>query len=514
MKKIKTILVHGTFARHAEWDNCIEMGEEDSVFVRQLRSELKDRDVELTVEPFYWSGDNSHQARRKAALQLNQRINTLEDQDQHPDGLFVIGHSHGGTVSRLAINLDPTDIDPDGVITFGSPFVRFQPRPVRRMMGSLLWVLRASTLSWLVGMIYLATLVDQPGPFALFLTLGGLGAAFGLWLDRVVRRFRDTLMVTQHQLVSDFDPPGRTDTKFLNYHARFDEAGVLLRFWSFPTWIFQTLLATLVNTSFLIVLAGVGAVAYFVFAFLLYDWPVIGDIVLFFGEQVVKPILGGVAQVLGDAPTSDGPPITPTELARWLPAGTLAGGLAIILGLMVLALLVAPIGVFLPWFVRKQNIAFGGEKPVWSISNDINVDRMASARAEMRTTFLPAAWRRREWQHNYYYQDPGLIRELAERLANWGVKASRPWDLEGWLLWLFRFLFQSMIMLFFVVVAFFLTSTFADEARDGEMIDLGPVMSDTPEPEAEAGDPEGGGAPAEDPPDLPPLPEPLPAPDE
>ncbi|MEO1331018.1 MAG: hypothetical protein AAFW46_15310 [Pseudomonadota bacterium] len=471
MKKIKTILVHGTFARHAAWDNCAEEGfdenghpQKDSVFVGQLRKRLAERDVELMVEPFHWSGENSHQARREAALKLNERINTLEDQDARPDGLFVIGHSHGGTVARLAINLDPTDIDPDGVITFGSPFVRFEPRPIRKLMTALVWVMRVALLAGILaaGVLALASLGGDNQAAAIAaggFALGGL--VFAIFIDRAIRRFREAMVETQAELTEQFDPPGRSKTKYLNYHARFDEAGVLLRFWSTPTWVFHTLISTLVNTSFLIVLTGVAALIYFALAFGGPYVPGLNLVVAWLGQNVVEPILGSASSVIEG-------PAAPTglEMARWLPAGVLVAGVGTIIALTVAALVVGPIGVFLPWFLRKQNIAFGGEKPSWSIASDINVDRMASDNAELRFCFMPRAWMRGQWQHNYYYQDPKVVDEVAQRLAHWDIRPSRPWNLEGWLLWFIRFLFQAFIVVSFVLIAFAMTSVFAEGARD------------------------------------------------
>lgn len=213
-RRIKIYTVHGTFAHEAEWDNWKDdLGPDDPEipFVNRLSGFLKDEGIAFSKvdhEQYNWSGGNSHDERRIAAINLKRHIesdliqqfegaNDLERavRDHYNGGVFVVGHSHGGTVARLAMNLwdksydyyepllsddleaevktedkcpvckqsrgiiddRPNEIPrPDGIITFGSPFVRFEKRAMGLASTQILiWVLR---IAGLAGMAFLMTM--------------------------------------------------------------------------------------------------------------------------------------------------------------------------------------------------------------------------------------------------------------------------------------------------------------------------------------------------------------------
>ncbi|MEM8700158.1 MAG: hypothetical protein AAGF44_13370, partial [Pseudomonadota bacterium] len=86
-----------------------------------------------------------------------------------------------------------------------------------------------------------------------------------------------------------------------------------------------------------------------------------------------------------------------------------------------------------------MDLAFGGQQASWSFVTDIYVSRLAGPRAELCRTVLFRAWGQGSFMHNYYYMDERLIDGLAERIADWRVRPTRPRDWGGWvsfLLWL------------------------------------------------------------------------------
>ncbi|MEM8790043.1 MAG: hypothetical protein AAGE80_00395 [Pseudomonadota bacterium] len=420
MKKIKVILVHGTFASMTNWDDCEEEKDAvhniykgDSPFVGQLRDELRQRDVDPAFASLNWSGDNSHQARREAALELNEMIQAQEGCEDCADGLFLIGHSHGGTVARLAVNLAPHDFDPDGVITFGSPFVRFEPRRVEWMVTAMVW-------SWWVTVAMLVLLL-----IGLVADVGWGVLAVLLFVRPIWRRIRRVekwiqakkgyLAKVRDDLCSDFDPYREFSVPHLNYHARFDEAGLLLRFWSLPTWVANTLFATLINTAIIMLAVSAAALTLdVVFALDLFP-----GLEAYLAENYILP---GLSWVYG----AEVPRLWVDELGINAIA---AGGLTIMI-LVILTAIFAPVCIYLPWYIRKGWISFGGEAPSWTVASRISVDRMGSNRAEIRHVFLPSAWGRGRMQHNYYYEDPRLVTEVAERLSNWKIRETRHLHLE------------------------------------------------------------------------------------
>jgi len=194
-RRVKIFTVHGTFDHEADWDNW-DINDDKSqdrskrLFINRLSQHLGDHDIDLDQvdhTQYNWSGGNSHDERRTAAIGLKKLIQeTLEnkDPDYYDGGVYVIGHSHGGTVARLAMNLWDKDHDyydpigdegldefkhddqcpickrerngevgpntarrPDGVITFGSPFVTFEKRSAGLLTAKIgVWVFRGLAL--------------------------------------------------------------------------------------------------------------------------------------------------------------------------------------------------------------------------------------------------------------------------------------------------------------------------------------------------------------------------------
>ena len=66
---------------------------------------------ELDHTQYNWSGGNSHDERRVAAIGLKKLIQdelskTVRTHGKdYYDKVFIVAHSHGGTISRLAMNL-------------------------------------------------------------------------------------------------------------------------------------------------------------------------------------------------------------------------------------------------------------------------------------------------------------------------------------------------------------------------------------------------------------------------
>ena len=115
------VLVHGTFARNAQWTKA-----GGSLYDRLVQMRCK-------VNSFQWSGKNSHYARRLAVSQLTQTLGKL--QEENPEApLWVIAHSHGGNIAIHA-GQEIWKKDPDQgrltVVTLATPFIhaRIRRRP-------------------------------------------------------------------------------------------------------------------------------------------------------------------------------------------------------------------------------------------------------------------------------------------------------------------------------------------------------------------------------------------------
>jgi lipoprotein NlpI len=205
-RRVKVFTAHGTFAHETDWDNwdrADDAKKEQRAFINRLAGHLKENGIaleELDHTQYNWSGGNSHDERRVAAIGLKKLIQEelSKAYEQHGrdyyDKVFIVGHSHGGTISRLAMNLWDKDDDyydpvrnaqidelkhddecptclrirngqvgrnsvrrPDGVITFGSPFVSFEKRRLGTFTAKLsAWVFRILAAIPLAVVLYLA----------------------------------------------------------------------------------------------------------------------------------------------------------------------------------------------------------------------------------------------------------------------------------------------------------------------------------------------------------------------
>jgi hypothetical protein len=129
MQAEKVILVHGTFASSSE-DHGTGWWQVGSPAYRELEKRLPPG-VSLASpgELFRWSGDNTERARSKAAVQLLEHLQALEESGRP---YHLIGHSHGGSVIWSALRLATARKQElrhlKSWSTVGTPFLHHQSR--------------------------------------------------------------------------------------------------------------------------------------------------------------------------------------------------------------------------------------------------------------------------------------------------------------------------------------------------------------------------------------------------
>jgi pimeloyl-ACP methyl ester carboxylesterase len=116
-------LIHGTFARDADWAGP------GSEFQTALQERLREP---ASFRTFNWSGANSHDARKRAGAELAAHIRQLGQENPGWPHVLV-AHSHGGNVACYALE------DPEArrnvvlIVTLGTPFIQCR---VRRIGGT------------------------------------------------------------------------------------------------------------------------------------------------------------------------------------------------------------------------------------------------------------------------------------------------------------------------------------------------------------------------------------------
>jgi hypothetical protein len=125
------LLVHGTWARRWRWARRRGAGppatwcDPGSSFLHALSLGL---DGDVIFDRFSWSGDNTAQARYDAAHALAYRVESVR-RAKPRSALFVVGHSHGGTVACLAARYAVARTALSGIVTIATPFLRTRSLP-------------------------------------------------------------------------------------------------------------------------------------------------------------------------------------------------------------------------------------------------------------------------------------------------------------------------------------------------------------------------------------------------
>jgi pimeloyl-ACP methyl ester carboxylesterase len=114
-RELHVVLVHGTWGRRSDWIA------EHSYFRDELNRSFDGR-VQFHV--FKWSGWNSHLARIRAAIGLNdfllKRLGKIDG-----SRVFLVAHSHGGNVVSYAARVSNLANAVAGLVFLGSPFIFF-----------------------------------------------------------------------------------------------------------------------------------------------------------------------------------------------------------------------------------------------------------------------------------------------------------------------------------------------------------------------------------------------------
>ncbi len=227
------VLVHGTWARRGIWLRPHST----------LRKEL-DRILPEPVQfhVFRWSGWNSHKARYRAAIQLN---NFIYDQlaDADPLKIFIIAHSHGGNVVTYASGMSNLCGVVAGTIFLGTPFFNFRYRNnTKFLLNIVVNTVRAFTY-FTLGILFLYlwysidwSFVDSPSSIVIQLLMLFITEFFANVLPSFFREIvkdRSGRLGERSKKICDlFRQPPLPAGKVLLCRRRLDELGIFLKSFS------------------------------------------------------------------------------------------------------------------------------------------------------------------------------------------------------------------------------------------------------------------------------------------
>jgi hypothetical protein len=251
-QKCVITLVHGTFARDADWAN-----DPQSPLRRRLTEKLDDVDFKI----FKWTGGNSDVDRIDGAKELQGAIRCVATES--PDARhIIIGHSHGGNVILRALDGFSEAGHVDRVVTLATPFINCKARELNRLVK----VLRGGSTALLAALALLVVWMsipiaksleaivplgnpDESDPWGTWQTivvcldlLLGLLAATYLWLKVFAKTgpVFARAKAKQEKIMAEHDHPGEVTVPFLSVSTNFDEAAIILggasRFAEFVAW--------------------------------------------------------------------------------------------------------------------------------------------------------------------------------------------------------------------------------------------------------------------------------------
>jgi pimeloyl-ACP methyl ester carboxylesterase len=219
-------LVHGTiFFRRSNWT------QDNSEFRAALARGLQAR---VQFKDFRWSGRNSFYARRKAAVQLKQDLR--RNLKSYPEARhFVIGHSHGGSVSALALADEKLANRTQGLICLATPFLHINQGDALLVFGryvSALFVtilLVSFPLFWLFGVSRLSLSERSLEGFA-------IGFLSGLLCLGTVFVFRRSALRAHRSVRAAAAAPALQLNRLLILRHTGDEASAILASGYIWTW--------------------------------------------------------------------------------------------------------------------------------------------------------------------------------------------------------------------------------------------------------------------------------------
>lgn len=221
------IPIHGTWARKAKWIQS------ESPLLSRLSNALGG----ASVEPFPWSGKNSHKARRQAAEALRSRIGKLA-MDNAGSQIVVIGHSHGGTVALYALEDNKTLVNVAGLICLSTPFISVNSAPLSGSLPSFFPILLASTFAIVYALllhprnlvtIFTSSLVTRD--IAQYLNI-----ACGFTLTYILIR---QWLLAGERAAEDLDVTPDPSVPLLIMRCSGDEASAALATSQFFTWLIR-----------------------------------------------------------------------------------------------------------------------------------------------------------------------------------------------------------------------------------------------------------------------------------
>lgn len=225
------VLVHGTWA-HGFWRSIlwrfIPTARRPGFDWPELRRMLEEKGGR--VHTFVWSGQNNHEARRRAGDRLCEKLKEIA---KPGDRIYVLAHSHGGNVALYALDDGSLHEQVEGVVFLATPFLHFQLQTfdlgvIRGLR--IVAVFAVFLVTWTILLVSALGSLPFHDAVIVFSALGlsiALAVLFSYVIDRVMQTWRPMDRAMQ-QCRSFQPPPPREDMRVLVVRNVGDEATTAL----------------------------------------------------------------------------------------------------------------------------------------------------------------------------------------------------------------------------------------------------------------------------------------------
>jgi hypothetical protein len=232
MVRVGFVLVHGTFARGAEWT------QPNSALQTALHDTARSQGSDAEVRTLTWTGRNRSRDRIKAAEQLGKVVSDL-----HHSGVrqvFLIGHSHGGSAIAHYIKNSMQNPPIAGAAFLSTPFIALRRRSdSKELATSLLISLLILISPLLCGFVFIAfgllweNLGFGDAPILVPLILAILPLAALIYLGASRRGIYDSILSRTSKHISLHETARLPDGNYLFLRSSGDEAAMALSFVQF-----------------------------------------------------------------------------------------------------------------------------------------------------------------------------------------------------------------------------------------------------------------------------------------
>lgn len=237
-------LVHGTFAKEAEWLK------ENSFLRTKLNLGIKKN---ILFVPFTWTGHNKFFDRFSESKNLQKKI--LKHKSIYPKAKHLaIGHSHGGNVILYSQNESTLD----GIICMGTPFILASESENNFTSLNLVNSLLIVVLSFIIRLMIVISLgiflLDKINGWLICFILVAVFLILRLinnkieedYIDYFVNKFTEA----QNKIIKETTYPRIDFCEILNIQYKFDEAFLILKIINKPSYFFAKIAPLLLKYIF------------------------------------------------------------------------------------------------------------------------------------------------------------------------------------------------------------------------------------------------------------------------